>query len=219
MIRIRNLAFRYGESFQLQVPALDVAAHEKVALVGRSGCGKTTLLNLISGVQSADQGEISVAGTRIDTMPDVARRRFRGRQIGFVFQEFELIEYLTVRENILLPFGVQPGVRKPDDLAARLKQLLDATSLVDRASHFPRQLSQGQRQRTAVCRALITQPSLILADEPTGSLDSQSAREVIDLLFEQVQRISATLVMVTHDPQWLDRFDRVLSLDERGIES
>ena len=217
MIRIRDLLFQYGNSFQLRLPQLDIATGEKVAIVGRSGCGKTTLLNLIAGVQPPSSGQVTVAESRIDLLTDAERRRFRARNIGFVFQEFELIEYLNVRENILLPFDVQLGQQRPADVEHRLAGLLSATELTERSKHLPKQLSQGQRQRAAVCRAFITEPSLVLADEPTGSLDSRTAREVVDLMLQQVARMSATLVMVTHDVGLLNRFDRVVDLDEVSV--
>lgn len=214
MIQVRDLLFRYGDSFQLTLKHLDVKTREHVAVVGRSGCGKTTLLNILAGVQSPVSGEVHVNGIRVDRLDDAQRRRFRAKHVGFVFQEFELIDYLNVSDNILLPFDVGVGGRRPSDVRERLAHLLSATSLSDRGGHYPRQLSQGQRQRAALCRALITQPELILADEPTGSLDKCSSEAVLDLMFEQLARLNATLVMVTHDSSLLDRFDRVVELDE-----
>ncbi len=217
MIQIRDLRFAYGESFQLSLAALDIAAGQKVAIVGRSGCGKTTLLNLLSGVEVPASGEIHVAGSRVDRLSDAARRRFRSENIGFVFQELELVEYLSVRENILLPLVLRSGASaRSSDVSDRLKLLLESTGLTARASHYPKQLSQGQRQRAALCRALITRPQLLLADEPTGNLDHQTARDVMTLLMDQVAQSEATLVMVTHDDQLLSRFDRVIELEAPG---
>lgn len=213
MIQIRNLSFQYGEAFQLYIERLDIATGSRVAIVGPSGCGKTTLLNIIAGVQPSQAGEIDVCGNRMDMQNDAQRRRLRAELVGFVFQEFELIDYLTVRDNILLPFQLHATRVRPGDLQQRLNDLLKATGLADRASHFPAQLSQGQRQRAAICRALITQPRILLADEPTGSLDQRTANEIVDLMLEQSQQLSATLVMVTHDTSRLGRFDRVISLD------
>ncbi len=173
------------------------------------------MLNIIAGVEPSDAGQITVAGQRIDQLNDAQRRRFRAQHIGFVFQALELVEYLNVRDNILLPFDVQLGGSRPPDYPERLQQLLQHTSLADRAYHLPHQLSQGQRQRAALCRALITRPSILLADEPTGSLDSRTTDEVLELMFEQIQQHSTTLVMVTHDDRWLDRFDRVIRLDDK----
>lgn len=214
MIQIRDLFFRYGESFQLRLAALDIAQGSKVAIVGRSGSGKTTLLNLIAGVHRPIAGEVHVCGTRLDRMNEAQLRRFRAQTMGFVYQELELIEYLTVRENVLLPIRLQPRLRSRLDLHAQLQALLDVTGLHERANHFPGQLSQGQRQRAALCRALITLPQILLADEPTGNLDEHTAKVVFDLLFEQTSRSSATLVMATHDVHWLERFDRVLRIEE-----
>ncbi len=226
MIRIHNLTFSYGHvpaqgeaeaagtTFQLNIPHLEIAAAEKVALVGRSGCGKTTLLNLIAGIAAVQSGELMVAGTRLDQLDETARRRFRSEHMGFAFQEFELIEYLNVRDNILLPFTLNGSTLDCREREQRLQDLLNATELTARSKYFPRQLSQGQRQRVALCRAMITEPQLILADEPTGNLDAQTAADVLNLLMDQVQTLSATLVMVTHDPNVLNRFDRVIHLDE-----
>ncbi len=153
-------------------------------------------------------------GTRIELLSDADRRRFRAQHIGFVFQEFELIDYLNLRDNVLLPFDFQPGGGRPQDYRERLASLLAATSLGDRQHHYPSQLSQGQRQRAALCRALITLPTLVLADEPTGSLDRLTARAALDLMIEQCSKYQATLVTVTHDDSLLDRFDRVIAIDQ-----
>ena len=221
MISIRSLDFRYPRGgFRLDVPALDVAAGERLAIVGASGSGKTTLLDLLAGIRVPGAGAVTVAGQKISGLPDAARRSFRLDRIGLIFQTFELLEYLTVRENLLLPFRIGPALRRDATTGARLIRLAEETGIAGRLQRYPDQLSQGERQRAAICRALITAPDLILADEPTGNLDPENKRRVLELLLEQVEGHGATLVMVTHDQALLEPFDRVLDMrDFHGAEA
>jgi len=214
VIKIAELSFQYGRGeFRLHVPELHIERGRRVALVGPSGCGKTTLVNLIAGIFKPAAGRVSVAGEDLTRFSDAQRRRFRIARIGFVFQEFELVEYLSVLDNILLPFLINPAMtltRAVRDAATRLARDMGLAKKVHRK---PRALSQGERQRVAICRALIAEPPLILADEPTGNLDPATAAQILDLLFEAVTSRDATLLMVTHNHALLDRFDSVVDVN------
>jgi putative ABC transport system ATP-binding protein len=213
LISVHSLVFRYPHGgFRLGVPALDVAAGERLAIVGASGSGKTTLLDLLAGIRVSGAGSVTVAGEELSRLPDAARRSFRLGRIGLVFQAFELLEYLTVRENLLLPFRISPALSQDAETDDRLIRLAEETGIAGRLHRYPDQLSQGERQRAAICRALIASPDLILADEPTGNLDPDNKRRVLELLLEQVENHGATLVMVTHDQDLLEPFDRVLEM-------
>ncbi len=215
MIRISNLRYSYGSSgFQLSIPRLEVSAATKVGIVGPSGSGKTTLLNLISGAKVPKDGEIVVGDVSVSSMSDSQRRNFRASQIGFVFQDFELLDYLTVEENVRLPFGINSHLKFGSEQRELLKSLASQAGIADKLNRRPDQLSQGERQRVAICRALITAPKIVLADEPTGSLDPQTAQEVLNLLIDQVSKHSATLLMVTHDHSLLHRLDRTIDMAE-----
>jgi putative ABC transport system ATP-binding protein len=213
LISVQDLDFRYPRGgFRLGVTALDVAAGERLAIVGASGSGKTTLLDLLAGIRVSGAGSVTVAGQEISRLPDAARRSFRLDRIGLIFQAFELLEYLTVRENLLLPFRISPALSQDAETGDRLIRLAEETGIAGRLHRYPDQLSQGERQRAAICRALIASPDLILADEPTGNLDPDNKRRVLELLLEQVENHGATLVMVTHDQDLLEPFDRVLEM-------
>ena len=213
MIQISSLSYDYGNSaFRLLIDKLEIQAGEKVALIGPSGSGKTTLLQLISGTRSAQRGNVTIDGQSFGDLSDGQRREFRATKIGFVFQDFELIEYLRVSENIKLPFLIHSKMKFLAEHQQRLERLAKETGLSDKLNRFPDQLSQGERQRVALCRALLTQPRVFLADEPTGSLDPSTASEVLNLLLQQVSNSGATLVMVTHDHSLISRFDRTIDI-------
>lgn len=211
MIRLRDVAFGYPDSdFVLRVAQLDVPPGSRSALVGPSGCGKTTLLNLIAGVVQPHQGTIEVGGTAVSSLSDSERRSFRASQIGLVFQEFELLDYLDVTDNVLLTYLIGEGLVLDGPARERASNLLSQVGLADKARRRPGQLSQGERQRVAVCRALVTGPRLVLADEPTGNLDPANKQRVVDSLVEHATAAGATLMMVTHDRDLLDRFETVI---------
>ena len=211
MIRIHSLAFhhQHGE-FRLHVPELTVARSEKVAVIGPSGSGKTTLLNLIAGISPPRAGEIFIGDVPVHQLADAERRDFRITNIGFVFQDFELLDYLNVLDNILHPYRITGALVLDQTVRARAKTLAENMGIEDKLGRFPDELSQGEKQRAAICRALLPQPTLILADEATGNLDPDNKNVILDLLFESVNDNDATLLAVTHDHELLSRFDRVI---------
>jgi ABC-type lipoprotein export system ATPase subunit len=221
MIEVRDLRFSYGEGdFSLQVPDLKVAHGETVAIVGPSGSGKTTLLNLIAGIDTPQSGGIVTNGCEISGLGDAARRDFRISNIGLVFQEFELLEYLNVLDNILLPYRINRTLRLGPKIRERAEALARRVGISDKLYRFVNHLSQGERQRVGVIRALVVQPSLLLADEPTGNLDPLNKNRVLDILLQYAERNAATLITVTHDHDILDRFERVIDFkDFHGRET
>ena len=188
---------------------LEVDAGETVAVMGPSGCGKSTLLHLLGGLQRPTGGEVELAGRRVDTMSERALARLRRERIGFVFQAFHLMPELTAVENVEVP-ALLAG-RAPRAARHRALELLDQVGLSDRAGHLPSALSGGQRQRVAIARALSTEPLVVLADEPTGNLDSAATAEVLRL-FDRLHRAGQTLVIVTHDARIAATANRILSM-------
>jgi lipoprotein-releasing system ATP-binding protein len=191
---------------------LSVAPQESVAIVGPSGSGKSTLLNLLGTLDQPDQGTIVIDGKNLSMMGGDELARFRNRNIGFVFQSHHLLPHLTVLENVLVPALAQAS-EVGDEVLLRANQLLQRVGLGDREKHLPGRLSGGERQRVAVVRALINQPRLILADEPTGALDRISAAEVGRLLIELNREHGITLIVATHSEELAARMDRVLTME------
>ena len=211
MIRIEYLKFTYPRGdFALSVPELNVDAGETVAIVGPSGSGKSTLLNLIAGVLRPGAGQIAVGDTEVSALSERHSRPFRAQCIGFVFQDFGLLDYLSARDNILHPYRICAPLRLTAEVRARAETLAARLSVSQYLHRLPEALSQGERQRVAICRALLPAPRVILADEATGNLDPDNKRVILDLLFEAVRTDGATLVAVTHDHELLPRFDRVI---------
>ncbi len=211
MIRITGLRFRYrGSDFRLHVPDLTIGRGASVAFTGPSGSGKTTLVNLIAGIHTPGAGRVIVDGVDVHALGDSARRQFRISRLGMVFQEFELIEYLDVLDNILLPYRIGSALKLDPSVRRRAEMLAATVEIADKLRRYVRRLSHGERQRVAICRALLTRPGLVLADEPTGHLDPANKMHVLDLLFDCAREADATLVVITHDHELLDRFDRVL---------
>ncbi len=214
MITIRDLDFQYSHGdFSLAIPELDIESDSAVAVIGPSGSGKTTFLNLLSGIVLPVSGRISVNGTEYSCLSDGARRRFRITNIGFVFQDFGLIEYLSVLDNILHPYRLNPVLQLSDDVRKRAGELAGEMGIGGKLANLPDELSHGERQRTAICRAMVTSPKFILADEPTGNLDPKVKSRVVDLLLGYVRQHEATLVMVTHDHSLIENFDRVIDFE------
>ena len=214
LLEVKNLSKTYGTGetavHALKDATFSVSKGEFVAVVGESGSGKSTLLNLIGGLDTPTAGKVFLDGRDIFSMKERNLTVFRRRNIGFVFQSFNLIPELTVEQNILFP--VLLDYQKPDQ--KYLEQLLELLHLADRRRHLPSQLSGGQQQRVAIGRALMTRPALILADEPTGNLDSQNSSEVIALLKEASRTYEQTIVMITHSRTIAQTADRILRVSD-----
>ena len=218
MIEIRDLIFRYPGrgseaplAFGMRINEFSVAPGTSTALVGPSGSGKTTLLGLIAGTLRAESGSIRVGEQLISDYDDQRLGRFRLQYVGQVFQAFELLSYLTVAENVMLPWYIRsigPKVKK----GARAEKLLRTVGLESKLVSYPGELSQGEQQRVAVCRAMLNDPLLMLADEPTGNLDQENKQNVVDQLVDQARQSNSTLLMVTHDESLLASFDSVLDM-------
>ncbi len=189
---------------------LDIHAGESVAIVGSSGAGKSTLLALLAGLDTLTRGELALFGESLSSLDEDGRARLRAGQVGFVFQNFQLLPTLTALENVLLPLELsEAGID-----TRQAQQWLERVGLEARVQHLPKQLSGGEQQRVAIARAFVTSPALVFADEPTGNLDRATGDRIADLLFTLNRESGTTLVLVTHDPQLAARCDRTLTLDE-----
>ncbi len=214
LLEVRKICKTYGSGetavHALKQVSFSVPKGEYVAIVGESGSGKSTLLNMIGALDTPTSGEVKIGGKDIFSMNDRKLTVFRRRNIGFIFQAFNLIPELTVEQNIIFP--VLLDYQKPD--RKYLEELLTVLNLKERRNHLPSQLSGGQQQRVAIGRALITRPSLILADEPTGNLDTQNTREVIALLKEASKKYEQTIIMITHSRSIAQTADQVLQVSD-----
>lgn len=218
VIDIQNLVFEYPntskqDSFTLRVDEWTLLTGDMAVLHGPSGCGKSTLLNLISGSLAHQQGDLSVLGTSRKKTSDTQRRAHRISNIGFVFQDFPLIPYLSALENVLLPYRINPVLSLDSTTKERARVLLASLGLSEKIHRNPNALSQGERQRVAVARAMITEPKLLLADEPTAGLDPERSISVMELLEELVRARGCSLLVVTHDPVIRQRFVNQLALE------
>ncbi len=218
IVEMRNVSKIYGEKdskiLALHNVNLEIERGSVVAVVGASGSGKSTLLNVIGGVDYPSDGTIIVDGKEITRYNDDELSIFRRRKVGFIFQAYHLIPVLTVEENINLP--VLLDHRKPDK--EYLDHIINLLGLSDRRKHLPGELSGGQQQRTAIARALANNPTLILADEPTGALDSKNGKEVMDLLMKSVHDLGQTLVIITHNMDLAREADRIIKIKDGEIE-
>ncbi len=211
MINLTDINFRYPKGdFHLSIPDLSVTAGEKVGVIGPSGSGKTTLLNLVAGILTPGRGSITVDDLEVSSQNDSTRRDFRITSIGFIFQDFGLLDYLDVKDNILHPYRITRALKLNSAIRNRADLLAEQMGITDKLRRHPADLSHGERQRVAICRALLPDPKLILADEATGNLDPKNKVHILELLFESVDHHNATLLAVTHDQELLGRFDRVV---------
>lgn len=215
MIRLSDIDFRYpsGE-FHLVIRELLVTAGEKVAVIGPSGSGKTTLLNLVGGILTPGKGRVLIDDVEINRQSDTSRRDFRITRIGFIFQDFGLLDYLDVQDNILHPYRISRALQLTGDVRKQAEVLAEQMGIADKLRRHPSELSQGERQRVAICRAMLPGPKLILADEATGNLDPKNKVHILELLFENMANHNATLLAVTHDQELLPHFDRVVDFSD-----
>ncbi|GFO64510.1 ABC transporter ATP-binding protein [Geomonas paludis] len=216
IVRIRNLSKAYRRGTQV-IPVLtdinfDIARGEFVALMGPSGSGKSTLLNLIAGIDSADQGSIQVGDVEITTLGESDLARWRAGSVGFIFQFYNLIPVLTAYENVELPLLLTHLSRR--ERSEHVEAVLNVVGLADRMDHYPSQLSGGQQQRVAIARAIVTDPEILVADEPTGDLDRASAEEILQLMDRLVREFGKTVIMVTHDPRAAEKAHLIRHLEK-----
>lgn len=216
LIECRKLTRTYKRGAEEITPLdrldLDVAKGEFLALMGPSGSGKTTLLNLVAGIDRPTSGDLLIAGQKISTLSRSALAAWRRDHVGYIFQLYNLIPVLTAYENVELPLLLQPLSRK--ERHRRVTEALNMVGIANRHSHYPRQLSGGQEQRVAIARAIVTEPPILVADEPTGDLDKSSARDILTLLQRLTAEMHCTLIMVTHDPSATAYASRTLHLEK-----
>ena len=215
MIKVSNIHKRFGDLEVLRGVSLEVGKGEIVSIVGASGAGKTTLLQIIGTLLPADGGEVEIAGTKLFGLNEKHTAEFRNRHIGFVFQFHNLLPEFSALENVMMPALIGGAKRKEAKL--RALELLEAVGLSERAEHKPAQLSGGEQQRVAIARALINRPSVVLADEPTGNLDTHNRDEIQRLLFDVREKFGQTIVMVTHDDKLAEMADRKIVMSDGAI--
>ncbi|MBR6655521.1 MAG: ABC transporter ATP-binding protein [Alistipes sp.] len=215
MIKVSNIEKSFGDLKVLRGVSLEVKEGEIVSIVGASGAGKTTLLQILGTLLPADGGEVEIAGTKIFDLNEKRTAEFRNRHIGFVFQFHNLLPEFSALENVMMPALIGGVSRK--EAKQRALELLSAVGLSERADHKPSQLSGGEQQRVAIARALINRPSVVLADEPTGNLDTHNRDEIQRLLFDVREKFGQTIVMVTHDERLAEMADRKIVMSDGAI--
>lgn len=220
IIYVQNVFKSYWRD-SLEIPVLNdisltVPEGEFLALMGPSGSGKTTLLNLIAGIDKPNKGKIIVGGTDVASLGESALAKWRARNVGFIFQFYNLLPVLTAFENVELPLLLTPLSKK--ERRQHVETVLKLVGLGDRMAHYPKQLSGGQEQRVAIARALVTDPTILVADEPTGDLDKQSAEEILTLLARLNKEFKKTIVVVTHDPRAADKAHIIRHLDKGELQ-
>ena len=218
MIQIENVSREYGDGkvvYALDHVSLQIGQGERVAVMGTSGSGKSTLLNLICGLDEPSSGEVKIDGVNIASLNDDARTRLRREKIGMIFQTFNLLPTLTALENVALPLRLNATSKK--EAESRAKMMLEKVGLGARTTHRPDEMSGGERQRIAIARALIFQPPVLLADEPTGNLDSKTGEEILALLDDLHREFRTTILMVTHNDEAAQHCDRVIRLRDGKV--
>lgn len=214
-VKIRDLIYQHpGSGYPISVPKFEIEDGESVAITGPSGCGKTTFLNLISGLIKPGKGDIRVGGTVVDTLNSVEALTFRSGAIGYVFQDFGLLDYMSSLDNILYPYRICANRKVTSELRQKAVALANELGVSDQRNRSSKDLSHGERQRIAICRAVLGDPKLILADEPTGNLDPETKLRIMDVLLSRQRSLNATLIVVTHDHELLSLFDRVVDFSE-----
>ncbi len=215
ILQIRDLHFQYPASdFKMEISDIKITQGSKIAISGKSGSGKTTLIHLISGILKPQSGEILFYDKSITDMNDKEIRKHRISNIGFIFQEFELLEYLNVMDNLVLPYKINKSLVLDAEIKDKAKEIANRIGIGNKLDQHPKQLSGGERQRLAIARALITSPPLIIADEPTGNLDAKTSNIVMDEITDQVSYTNSTLIMISHNNELISSFDEIIDIQE-----
>ena len=215
ILQIRDLHFQYPASdFKIEISDIKITQGSKIAISGKSGSGKTTLIHLISGILKPQSGEILFYDKSITDMNDKEIRKHRISNIGFIFQEFELLEYLNVMDNLILPYKINKSLVIDAEIKDKAKEIANRIGIGNKLDQHPKQLSGGERQRLAIARALITSPPLIIADEPTGNLDEKTSNIVMDEIKDQVSYTNSTLIMISHNNELISSFDEIIDIQE-----
>lgn len=215
ILQIRDLHFQYPASdFKIEISDIKITQGSKIAISGKSGSGKTTLIHLISGILRPQSGEILFYDKLITDMNDKEIRKHRISNIGFIFQEFELLEYLNVMDNLILPYKINKSLVLDAEIKDKAKEIANRIGIGNKLDQHPKQLSGGERQRLAIARALITSPPLIIADEPTGNLDEKTSNIVMDEITDQVSYTNSTLIMISHNNELISSFDEIIDIQE-----
>tara|TARA_Y100001934_G_C12300521_1_gene749660 strand:- start:210 stop:899 length:690 start_codon:yes stop_codon:yes gene_type:complete len=215
ILQIRDLHFQYPASdFKIEISDIKITQGSKIAISGKSGSGKTTLIHLISGILKPQSGEILFYDKSITDMNDKEIRKHRISNIGFIFQEFELLEYLNVMDNLILPYKINKSLVLDAEIKDKAKKIANRIGIGNKLDQHPKQLSGGERQRLAIARALITSPPLIIADEPTGNLDEKTSNIVMDEITDQVSYTNSTLIMISHNNELISSFDEIIDIQE-----
>lgn len=215
ILQIKDLHFQYPASdFKIEISDIKITQGSKIAISGKSGSGKTTLIHLISGILRPQSGEILFYDKSITDMNDKEIRKHRISNIGFIFQEFELLEYLNVMDNLILPYKINKSLVLDAEIKDKAKEIANRIGIGNKLDQHPKQLSGGERQRLAIARALITSPPLIIADEPTGNLDEKTSNIVMDEITDQVSYTNSTLIMISHNNELISSFDETIDIQE-----
>ena len=215
ILQIRDLHFQYPASdFKIEISDIKITQGSKIAISGKSGSGKTTLIHLISGILKPQSGEILFFDKSITDMNENDIRKHRISNIGFIFQEFELLDYLNVMDNLVLPYKINKSLSLDEEIKDKAKEIANRIGIGNKLDQHPKQLSGGERQRLAIARALITSPPLIIADEPTGNLDDKTSNIVMDEITDQVSYTNSTLIMISHNNELISSFDEIIDIQE-----